>query len=95
MIFHIFVTLAMIGVIFMQKGEEVSAGSGGNSYNQVFSGRGSKNILTRITGGLATVFFLNCIFLGILVRQDAKLSESKPAESTTLAPTVEQRKSKL
>ena len=70
----------MIGVILLQKGEDVSAGSGGGAYNPGTSGRGSKNILTRVTACLAACFFVTCLVLAILVRQESSLSSKAEKE---------------
>lgn len=82
LVFHVFITLALIGVILLQRGEDVSAGSG-SSGGQMFSARGGKNLLTRITSILATLFFAGCIFLAILVRNESRLLVKEP-EPTVL-----------
>lgn len=73
-IFHVFITVAMITVILLQKGE-----TGGlmSSYNTgLFTAKGSANFLTRITAILATIFILNCIAMTILSSQQARKTQA-------------------
>jgi len=74
-VFHLLVTLVLIGVILLQKGEDGGAAGGGVT-NPLFSTRASKNGLTMATSILATIFFLNCIVLAILIRNESRLSQS-------------------
>lgn len=71
----------MIGIILLQKGEEVSSSQSG-PYNAGSSGRGSKNILTRVTAILATLFFCNCLFLANLVRKESRLETIVPKKES-------------
>ncbi len=72
LVFHLLLTLVMIGVILMQRGEDASAGSG--SGGGMPGGRSGKNFLTRATAILASVFFANCIVMAVLVRRESKLN---------------------
>ena len=63
-ILHLFITGALIGAILMQKGE--AAGIGASSGQGLFTAKGSANVLTHITAGLATMFFANCILMVFL-----------------------------
>lgn len=82
LLFHIIVTIFLLIVILLQRGEDISAGSGGTG-NQLFSARSSKNLFTRITAILAILFFSGCILLAILVRRESKFVENKKSSSVS------------
>ena len=59
LIIHLFVTLALIGVVLIQRSEGGGLGIGSSQGMGAFmSGRGTANLLTRTTAILATVFML-------------------------------------
>jgi preprotein translocase subunit SecG len=66
---HIFITLALVGVILIQKtdssGGLLGGGGGGGS---MFTARGAANLLTRITAVLAALFIGNCILMTIVTK---------------------------
>lgn len=85
---HFIITLALIGVILIQRSEGGGLGlGGGSSSNNMFSARGAANLLTRATAVLATLFFLNCLLMGALsthqVNKDTSIlnSSSLPVET--------------
>lgn len=83
-LFHVFVTIALIIMILLQKGE--SGGLGSAQQNQaLFSARGQANILTRTTAVLATLFIANCILMTIIASHQSK-------KSTQILRSVEQSK---
>lgn len=78
-------------VILLQRGEDISAGSGGSG-NQLFSARSSKNLFTRVTAILAVLFFSGCLLLAILVRKESKLVESKTSSAEKVSTTPVEKK---
>lgn len=60
----IVVAIVMIGLILIQRSEGGGLGIGGPS--AMFSARGSGNILTRITTGLAATFMILSLVLAVL-----------------------------
>jgi len=68
---HVLITLALIGVILIQRSEGggLGLGSSGGASNNMFSARGTANLLTRATAVLATLFFLNCLFMGAIAKR--------------------------
>ncbi len=60
------VTLAMIGVILLQRSEGGGLVGGGNPTGGFMSARGTANLLTKTTGILAAIFMTLCIVLAIL-----------------------------
>ena len=69
-IFHLFVVLAMIGVVLLQKSE--GGGLGIGSTGGFLSSRGTSNVLTRTTAILAIAFFATSLVLSILAGWDRK-----------------------
>lgn len=84
---HVLITLALIGTILIQRSEGggLGLGSGGSSSNSMFSARGTANLLTRVTAVLATLFFLNCLFMGVLAKRHIHENASilTPTEGAT------------
>jgi preprotein translocase subunit SecG len=66
-VLHVFVTLAMIGVVLIQRSEGGGLGIGTSQGMGAFmSGRGTANLLTRTTAILAALFFGISLTLAIL-----------------------------
>ena len=69
LIIHLFVTLALIGVVLIQRSEGGGLGIGSSQGMGAFmSGRGTANLLTRATAILATVFMVLSLALALLNR---------------------------
>ncbi|MCX7338176.1 MAG: preprotein translocase subunit SecG [Alphaproteobacteria bacterium] len=92
---HIFITLALIGVILLQKSDGGSALVGGSGPGTMFTARGASNLLTRATGVLATLFIGNCILMTVItsaqIREATSLLDtpaSKPAAIATPASST-------
>lgn len=68
LVVHLFITLAMTGVILLQRSEGGGLGIGGSSTpgGGLFSARGAANVLTRTTAFLATAFFITSIALTLI-----------------------------
>ena len=66
---HLFVTLALIGVVLIQRSEGGGLGIGSSQgMGSFMSGRGTANLLTRATAILATVFMALSLALALLNR---------------------------
>jgi preprotein translocase subunit SecG len=66
---HVFVTLAMIGVVLIQRSEGGGLGIGTTQGMGAFmTGRGTANLLTRTTAILASAFFAISLTLAVLSR---------------------------
>ena len=91
---HLFVTLALIGVVLIQRSEGGGLGIGtSQGMGSFMSGRGTANLLTRTTGILAAGFFVTSLFLGWWAGYEHKASNiifpgTTPASQTgtPLAP---------
>ncbi len=69
LIVHLFVTLALIGVVLIQRSEGGGLGVGtSQGMGGFMSGRGTANLLTRTTAVLATIFFVLSMGLALLNR---------------------------
>ena len=69
LIIHLFVTLALIGVVLIQRSEGGGLGIGSSQGMGAFmSGRGTANLLTRTTAVLATLFMALSLTLALLNR---------------------------
>lgn len=72
--FHLIVALSIIVLVLLQqgKGADMGAAFGGGSSQTLFGARGSANFLTRLTSGLAVIFFLTSLMLAFLFTRQAE-----------------------
>jgi preprotein translocase subunit SecG len=69
LIIHLFVTLALIGVVLIQRSEGGGLGIGSSQgMGSFMSGRGTANLLTRTTAILATMFMALSLALALMNR---------------------------
>ncbi len=67
LIIHLFVTLALIGVVLIQRSEGGGLGIGSSQgMGSFMSGRGTANLLTRTTAILAAIFMLLSLTLALM-----------------------------
>ena len=67
LIIHLFVTLALIGVVLIQRSEGGGLGIGtSQGMGSFMSGRGTANLLTRATAILATAFMALSLTLALM-----------------------------
>jgi preprotein translocase subunit SecG len=92
LIVHMFVTLALIGVVLIQRSEGGGLGIGSSQGMGAFmSGRGTANLLTRATAILATVFMLLSLALALLNRGTSvsgSILDLPPANQSAPAPAT-------
>ncbi|MFN3448150.1 MAG: preprotein translocase subunit SecG [Roseococcus sp.] len=91
LILFLLITLALIGVILVQRSEGGGLGIGSSQGMGGFmSGRGTANLLTRTTAILGTAFFVLALVLALLDRGTA-LNRSildAPAPAAPTAPAL-------
>jgi preprotein translocase subunit SecG len=91
LVLHLLITLALIGVVLLQRSEGGGLGIGTSQGMGAFmSGRGTANLLTRTTAILGTAFFVVALLLAILSRgasQPGSILDA-PATPTPAVPTV-------
>lgn len=73
LIVHMLAALGIIGLILLQQGKGAEAGAsfGGGASQTVFGSGGGGNFFTRLTGILATIFFITSFSLAAVSRQNA------------------------
>jgi len=77
LIVHLFVTLALIGVVLIQRSEGGGLGIGSSQgMGSFMSGRGTANLLTRTTAVLAALFMALSLALALLNRGTTGVSRS-------------------
>ncbi len=77
LIFHLFVTLALIGVVLIQRSEGGGLGIGSSQgMGSFMSGRGTANLLTRTTAILAALFMALSLTLALLNRGTTGVTRS-------------------
>lgn len=92
LIVHLFVTLALIAVVLIQRSEGGGLGIGSSQGMGGFmSGRGTANLLTRTTAILGTIFFGISLTLALMNRGTAGVGRSlldTPPPPPVSAPTL-------
>ena len=68
LVIHLIIAAAMIAIVLMQKSEggALGIGGGGGGAGGFLTGRGTANLLTRITAGLALGFVVTSLTLTIM-----------------------------
>lgn len=92
LIVHLFVTLALIGVVLIQRSEGGGLGIGtSQGMGSFMSGRGTANLLTRATAILATAFMALSLALALMNRGTMGTNRSildTPGTSVPALPAV-------
>jgi preprotein translocase subunit SecG len=92
LVLHVFVTIALIGVVLIQRSEGGGLGlGGGQGMGNFMSGRGTANLLTRTTAILGTAFFALSLGLALLYKSanadnTAAILNAPPASSGAPIP---------
>ena len=99
-IFHVAVTVAIVGLVLLQrgKGADAGAGFGAGASGTVFGARGSASFLSRMTATLAALFFASSLTLAYLGGKKPEAPKSvidrvgvpaAPAQDAPPAPTTQ------
>ena len=90
LVIHLFVAIALVGVILLQRSEGGALGIGGGNggAGSIFSARGVGNALTRATAFLAVAFFVTSIALTVLATRGGV---GRSAFETVPAPAGQQQ----
>ena len=97
LVIHILLAFALIGIVLLQRSEGGGLGIGGGM-SGLMTGRSSANLLTRVTAGLAALFFTTSLVLAILASNpsrprsilDNNAPEPMPAPTAPAAPSNSQ-----
>lgn len=93
LVVHVFLAVAIIGLVLLQrgKGADAGAGFGAGASGTVFGARGSSTALSKATAVLATLFFVTSLalaFLGGQTRTEQPTSVlERAAQQSAPAPT--------
>ncbi len=96
---HVLAALGMIGLILMQHGKGADAGAafGSGASATVFGSQGSASFVTRLTAGLATLFFITSLSLAYFAGQTDEAATSVvdrvelPKQESVSQPAVEEK----
>lgn len=91
-VLELFVSVALVIVILLQKSEggALGMGGGGSGLGGLFSPRGAGDALTRATTILGAVFFVTCIVLNVFAlrgRDERSILDRNAPASTQSAPS--------
>lgn len=71
LVLHLMIAAGLVGVVLLQRSEGGALGIGGGGGGGGFlTGRGTANLLTRATAGLAAAFFVTSLLLTILAQSN-------------------------
>jgi preprotein translocase subunit SecG len=91
LVLYVFVVIALIGVVMIQRSEGGGLGlGGGQGMGNFMSGRGTANLLTRTTSILGTAFFVLSLVLALLYKSNnaGNAAAILNAPATQTAPAV-------
>ncbi len=93
LVVHLFIAIALVGVVLVQRSEGGGLGIGGGTMGGLMTTRGSASLLTRVTAVLAACFMATSIVLAILsgstqqsrsvLDQPVQQAPAQPAEPRT------------
>ena len=91
-ILDLFITIALIGVVLIQRSEGggLGIGSGGGGMGSFMTGRGTANLLTRTTAVLAAMFMALSLVLALMNRgtMGAGRTALEPPPARATAPVM-------
>ena len=68
LVIHLMIAASLVGVVLLQRSEGGALGIGGGGGGGFLTGRGTANLLTRVTAGLAAGFFFTSLALTVLAQ---------------------------
>jgi len=87
LVLHVFITIALIGVVLIQRSEGGGLGLGGaQGMGSFLTGRGTANLLTRTTAILGTAFFALSLSLALLYKGGVGGSAASILAAEPVAP---------
>ena len=92
---HVGIALLIIGLVLLQRGKGADAGTGfgAGASGTVFGARGSATFFSRMTGVLATLFFVTSLALAYLATQrdcaDESAGRRAPAQQSAAPPPAD------
>src|ERR1700742_5081819 len=86
LLIHLMIAVALVALVLMQRSEGGALGIGGGGGGGFLTGRGTANLLTRVTAVLAAAFFVTSIVLSILAQHGAAPTSVFDRPSGATAP---------
>lgn len=88
LVLHVVMAVVMVGLILLQqgKGAEMGASFGSGGSGTVFGSAGSAGFLTKLTAGLALLFFVTSLTLAVFARQ--AVDATSVVEPVSVSPTA-------
>ena len=83
------VSIVVLVLLQRGKGADMGAAFGGGASQSVFGSQGSASFLSRITAGLAAVFFISALCLAYMYTQKGAAPRSVIGTTTSQAPLAE------
>ena len=95
-VIHLVAAVSIVILVLLQrgKGADMGAAFGGGSSQSVFGSQGSATFLSRITAGLAAVFFISGLSLAYKYTQKGGAPRSVIETTTSQAPLAESLREK-
>ena len=86
LVVHILAALGVVGLVLIQhgKGADMGAAFGSGASGSLFGATGSANFLSRMTGVLATVFFVTSLSLAYIASNKPKATGSVMQDTVKL-----------
>ena len=95
-VIHLVTAVSIVVLVLLQrgKGADMGAAFGGGSSQSVFGSQGSATFLSRITAGLAAVFFISGLRLAYMYTQKGGAPRSVIETTTSQVPVAESLREK-
>ena len=92
LIIHVLATVSLVALVLIQqgKGADMGAAFGGGASNTVFGSVGSASFLTKLTAGIALVFFITSLSLAYVANEQVKARSKVDIPELISNPTDEQ-----
>ena len=97
LVVHVLAAVALVGLVLLQHGKGADAGAafGGGGSQSVFGSGGAANFMSRMTAGLATIFFITSLTLGYFLSPKAKTSSVTDQIEAPVTPTEQKEPLKI
>lgn len=76
LVIHLFLALAIIGLVLLQRSEGGGLGIGGGGLGGLATAQGAANLLTRMTAICAGLFFVTSLTLAVLAGRDTQANSA-------------------
>lgn len=93
LIVHLLTAIAIIGMILLQQGKGAEAGAsfGAGASQTVLGSAGGWNFFSRVTGILATVFFITSFGLAVIAKNNANITQTVLPELQAVQDRLESK----